>query len=232
MTRSVKQNKTASQASASVSIDAGTLGPSEMYVFFRDSVIPRPIAWVSTVNAAGKANLAPFSFFNIVCPHPPIVGFSCGPRGDDHDQGLGAEKDTLMNIRAGREFVVNIVPEHLIDEMALSSDPLPHGESEFDYAGLVSVPSTAVRPPRVHGVPVAFECRLYDVLEVGINVWIMGTVVHMHVDPACHIGAKGKHKHRVNLLARTEQRPVGRLDRANFVLLSEVETRGRKLGPK
>jgi flavin reductase (DIM6/NTAB) family NADH-FMN oxidoreductase RutF len=232
MTKPVQPIESGFQAGAGISIDAGTLGASEMYVFLRDSVIPRPIAWVSTVNAAGKTNLAPFSFFNVVSPHPPIVGFSCGPRGDNFDQELAEEKDTLMNIRAGREFVVNIVPERLIDEMARSSDPLAHGESEFDHTGLVEAPSTAVRPPRVQGVPVALECRLYDILDVGVNVWIMGTVVHMHVDPACYLGAQGKHQHRVNLLARTEQRPVGRLDRANFGRLREVEVHLRKFGPK
>ena len=232
MTNPVQQNESGSQPGESISIDAGTLGPSEMYVFFRDSIVPRPIAWVSTIDAAGTTNVAPFSFFNIVCPYPPVLGFSCGPRGDNHDQGLGEEKDTLMNIRAGREFVVNIVPERLIDQMALSSDPLAHDESEFDYAGLTSAPSTVVRPPRVKGVPVAFECRLYDILEVGINLWIMGTVVHMHVDPACYAGPKGNHKHRVNVLGRPELRPVGRLDRANFALLSDVRAQQGIFGKK
>lgn len=232
MTKPVQPIESGSQAGASVSIDAGTLRATEMYVFLRDSVIPRPIAWVSTVNAAGATNLAPFSFFNVVSPHPPIVGFSCGPRGDNFEQAPGEEKDTLMNIRAGREFVVNIVPERMLDEMALSSDPLDHGESEFDHTGLVAAPSTVVRPPRVQGVPVALECRLYDILDVGVNVWVMGTVVHMHVDPACYLGSQGKQKHRVNVLARTELRPVGRLDRANFGRLREVEIHLRKRGPK
>ena len=232
MTNPVPTTDSGSQAGAGVSIDAATLGASEMYVFLRDSVIPRPIAWVSTVNEAGATNLAPFSFFNVVSPHPPVVGFSCGPRGDNFDQGPAGEKDTLMNIRARRESVVNIVPERQIDEMARSSDPLEHGESEFDHTGLVAVPSTVVRAPRVLGVPVALECRLYDILDMGVNVWIMGTVVHMHVDPACYLGAQGKHRHRVNVLARTELRPVGRLDRANFGRLREVEVHLRKLGPK
>ena len=220
-----------SASEAMVSVDAATLGPSELYAFFRDAVIPRPIAWVSTVDAAGKTNLAPFSFFNVVCPHPPIVGFSCGPRGDDHDQGLGEEKDTLMNIRAGREFVVNLVPEKFLDQMVHSSNPFPNGESEFDHAGLTAVASTVVRPPRVQGTPVAFECRLHDILELGVNVWVMGTVVHMHIDPACHIGAQGKHQHRVNLLANTAQRPVGRLDRAHYARLRDIETRLAKYTP-
>jgi len=78
---------------------------------------------------------------------------------------------------------------------------------------------------------VAFECRLYDMLEVGVNVWIMGTVVQIHVDAAVHLGAQGAHKHRIDLLASTEDRPVGRLGRANYVRLREIETRMRKDGP-
>ena len=90
----------------------------------------------------------------------------------------------------------------------------------------------AVRPPRVQGVPVAFECRLYDILDVGANVWIMGTIVHVHVDPDAYLGDRGNLKHRVDVMKRVEARPVGRLDRANYVQLKEIEAHLRKEGPR
>jgi len=216
---------------STVSIDATALTPSELYFFLRDSVLPRPIAWVSTIDAEGRTNLAPFSFFNVVSPHPPVLGFSCGPRSDNHNAAVRAPKDTLLNIRRNGEFVVNLVPERLLDQMVQTADALPHGESEFAHAGLVEVASAQVRPPRVQGAPVAFECRLYDMLEVGVNVWIMGTVVQMHVDAAAHLGVRGKHRHRIDLLASVPDRPLGRLGRANYVRLRDIETRVRKDGP-
>ena len=216
---------------AALSLDAAELGPSEMYVFLRDTVVPRPIAWVSTIDAQGVSNLAPFSFFNVVCPHPPVLGFSCGPRGDNHDTASQNPKDTLINIRANEEFVVNIVPGYLTERMVKTSDPLPHGQSEFGHAGLIEIASMKIRPPRVEGVLVAFECRLYDILEVGVNVWIMGSIVHIHIDPDAYLGTRGNMKHRVDVLKRMEARPVGRLDRANYIQLREIETHRRKGGP-
>jgi flavin reductase (DIM6/NTAB) family NADH-FMN oxidoreductase RutF len=218
-------------ASSTVSLPVSEFGASEMYVFLRDSVVPRPIAWVSTIDEKGVTNLAPFSFFNVVCPYPPVLGFSCGPRGDNHNAASQSPKDTLINIRANREFVVNIVPHDLTEPMVKTSDPLPHGQSEFAHAGLVEVPSTLVRPPRVQGVPVAFECRLYDILDVGVNVWIMGSIVHIHVAKEAYAGGKGDHKHRVDVMKKTEARPVGRLDRANYGPIKEIEVYLRKEGP-
>lgn len=216
---------------ATVSIDAAELGPTEMYVFLRDAVVPRPIAWVSTIDLEGRTNLAPFSFFNVVSPYPPTLGFSCGPRGDNHNSSVRLAKDTLQNIRATGEFVVNLSPASLLDEVVKSSDPLAHEQSEFDHAGLVALPSTRVRAPRVQGVPVAFECRTFDIIEVGVNTWIMGTVVHMHVARAAYIGSSAELKHRINVLAEALTRPVGRLDRANYTRVGDIELHRRKEGP-
>lgn len=215
-----------------ISLDVSEFNASEMYVFLRDSVVPRPIAWVSTKDTQGITNLAPFSFFNVVCPFPPVVGFSCGPRGDDHNAAMQNPKDTLMNIRDTGEFVVNIVPHDLIHQMVKTSDGLPHSESEFVHAGLVEVPSLKVRPPRVQGAPVAFECKLYDILDVGVNVWIMGTIVHLHVERGAYLGERNNLRHRIDLMKRTEARPVGRLDRANYVEIKEIEFHARLEGPK
>lgn len=214
-----------------VSLPAADFKPGEMYFLLRDSIIPRPIAWVSTISEAGETNVAPFSFFNVCCPSPPVLGFACGPRGDNHNDPRRILKDTETNIRANREFVVNISPEGLMDAMVRSSEDLPHGASEFAHTGMIEAPSTVVKPPRVAGTPVAYECRLYDIIEIGANHWIMGTVVHVHIDESVYVGERDGRRHRVDLLADTATRPVGRLGRAHYVRLREIETRLRKDGP-
>lgn len=218
-------------APRTISLAAADFEPTEMYFLLRDSIVPRPIAWVSTISDAGQTNVAPFSFFNVVCPDPPVLGFSCGPRGDNHNDQNRLPKDTLLNIRANGEFVVNLSPEALFDQMVKSSEDLPHGQSEFAHSGLREAPSTMVRPPRVAGTPVAFECKVYDILPIGANTWIMGNVVHVHIDEAAYVGTRAGKRHRVDVLEHIAQRPVGRLGRANYVRLREIETRLRKDGP-
>jgi flavin reductase (DIM6/NTAB) family NADH-FMN oxidoreductase RutF len=214
-----------------VSLPASAFEPSEMYFLLRDSVLPRPIAWVSTVNESGVSNIAPYSFFNVCCPSPPVLGFSCGPRGDNHNNGERRPKDTLINIRASGEFVVNLAPEALFDEMVASAADLPHGQSEFALSGLQEAASTKVRPPRVALTPVAFECRLRDIIDLGTNHWIMGDVVHIHIAQAVYRGEREGKRHRVDLLADTDSRPLGRLGRAFYQRIRDVETRLRKDGP-
>jgi len=213
------------------SLSAADFQPAEMYFLMRDSIVPRPIAWVSTIDGTGASNIAPFSFFNVCCPDPPVLGFSCGPRGDNHNDANYVPKDTYANIRANGEFVVNLTPESLVDEMIRSAEDLPAGQSEFAHAGLIEAPSTVVKPPRVAGTPVAYECKLYDIIDIGINKWIMGTVVHVHIDASVYAGERDGKRHRVDLLKNVGQRPIGRLGRANYVRIREIETRMRKDGP-
>lgn len=213
-----------------VSFAASDLKPGEMYFLLRDSVVPRPVAWVSTVDTDGRSNLAPFSFFNVCSPSPPVLGFSCGPKGDNHNDPVRVEKDTLRNIRATGEFVVNIATESMIDAMVKTSDPLPYGRSEFGHTGLLESPSAVVRPPRVTGAPVAYECRLLSITDLGTNHWIMGTVVHVHIEQSVYLGERDGRRHRIDLFRTNETRPVGRLGRANYVRLRDIETHLRK-GP-
>jgi flavin reductase (DIM6/NTAB) family NADH-FMN oxidoreductase RutF len=213
-----------------ISLSTADFQPTEMYFLLRDSVVPRPIAWVSTISDDGVPNIAPFSFFNVVSPYPPVLGFSCGPRGDNH-AGQWIPKDTYTNIVANREFVVNIVPEHLMDEMVKTAADLAPGDSEFAYAGLAEATSVIVKPPRVARAPIAYECKLYGIVDAGANKWIMGSVEHVHIDESVYVGRKGEQDHRIDLLEKLETRPVGRLGRANYVRLREVETRLRRDGP-
>ena len=216
---------------STISFPATELGPAELYLLLRDSVLPRPIAWVSTLSAAGVANLAPFSFFNVCSPSPPVLGFSCGPRGDNHDDVNRELKDTELNIRALGQFVVNVAPEALMNQMIRSADSLPHGQSEFAHAGLSEAPSTVVTPPRVAGAPVAYECKLLQIVDLGTNHWIMGTVVHVHVGRSVYLGAVDGKRHRLDLLAHEETRPIGRLGRALYVRLRQIEKHARRDGP-
>jgi flavin reductase (DIM6/NTAB) family NADH-FMN oxidoreductase RutF len=213
-----------------VAIAAETLDADDMYLLLRDAVMPRPIAWVSTIDGEGRTNLAPYSFFNVVSPNPPVLGFSCGPRNERRGTGHFERKDTLLNIQANGEFVVNIVPERFMVEMVRTSDPLPHGASEFAHTQLVEQASTRVKPPRVAGATVAFECTTYDILYIGKSAWIMGLVRMAHVEPRAYVGSKGANQHRIDVLKETELRPVGRLGRANYVRLREIETHLRKDG--
>src|SRR5437762_5959140 len=112
-------------------------------------VTPRPIAWVTTVDGQGRVNLAPFSFFNAFGANPPVVVFSPTLRRD------GTKKDTLLNIEATGEFVVNAAVAALAEQVNRSSRELPYGESEVEYVGLHTAPSVKVRPPRLVESPVS-----------------------------------------------------------------------------
>jgi flavin reductase (DIM6/NTAB) family NADH-FMN oxidoreductase RutF len=169
-------------------LDFTQLSPRESYPWLINAINPRPIAWVSTISADGKTNLAPFSFFQGVCANPPTLLFS---GATDRN---GKKKDSVVNVEEVPEFVVNVVPYALRDIMNSTSAPLPHGESEFERFNIASVPSLKIRPPRVAASPVAFECKLDRIVRVGDgplggNV-VFGTVVCMHVSETV-LGADG-----------------------------------------
>lgn len=208
---------------------AADLSADEMYLMLRDSVVPRPIAWVSTIDATGRTNLAPYSFFNVCSPDPPVLGFSVGPRGDKF--GTDGVKDTLANVRETGEMVVNIVPEGLALQMVDTSAHLPPGQSEFAFAGLAELPSTTVRPPRVAGAPIAYECRLHDIIRIGHHHWVMGRVEHIHLDERIYLGEQKGQRHRIDLTRLEDLRPIGRLGRAHYLRMRGEETLIRRDGP-
>jgi flavin reductase (DIM6/NTAB) family NADH-FMN oxidoreductase RutF len=211
------------------SIPVSEIAPDDMYLLLRDSVMPRPIAWVSTIDGAGRTNLAPFVFQRRES-RSPVLGFSVGPRNERRDTDEYERKDTLLNIQENGEFVVNIVPERFMEQMVRTSDPLAHGQSEFAHTQLGEAPSLTIRPPRVAGAPVAYECTTHDILYIGKSAWVMGLVRMVHVDPAAYLGTKGEHQHRIDVLQDFAMRPVGRLGRANYVRMREIETHLRKDG--
>lgn len=131
------------------------------YKLLIGSVVPRPIAWVSTVAPEGHLNLAPFSYFQAVCADPPTVIVSVGRRAD------GERKDTGRNALANGEFVVNVVNMDLAEAMNATSIDYPYGLSEFELAGVSPAPSHLIRTPRVAEAPIALECRLSQTVTVG-----------------------------------------------------------------
>jgi flavin reductase (DIM6/NTAB) family NADH-FMN oxidoreductase RutF len=162
-----------------------SLAQPDRYKLLIGCIVPRPIAFVSTVSPDGRPNLAPFSFFAGVAAEPMTLLFCPANKPD------GTEKDTLRNVRPPSEggtgeFVVNVAVDAYARKMAACAEPLPYGESEFDRVGLTPAPALAVRPPRVAESPAAFECRTLHVMRLapgspsGGNI-VVGRVVHVFV---------------------------------------------------
>src|SRR5450432_2423139 len=133
-------------------LDFTTLAPRDAYAVMIAAITPRPIAWVSTISADGRTNLAPFSFFQGITANPPTLMFVPVNTRD------GAKKDTLRNIEQVPEFVVNLVPYGLAERMNATAALLPYGESEFEKFGIAAAPGERIRAPRVAAAPVSFEC--------------------------------------------------------------------------
>ena len=167
-------------ADAWISLDVPAMAPDEAYKVAIGSVLPRPIAFVSSVDAEGVVNLAPFSFFTVASANPLTLAFCPLRRG-----AAGTKKDTLVNIEATGEFVVNIVDEAFADAMNLCSAAFAPGVSEFAASGLTPTPCEVVKAPRVGQSPVAFECVLDRIVEVGSGPMsgaiVLGRVVRAHV---------------------------------------------------
>ncbi len=193
-------------------IDVSTTPASELYQILTRVVTPRPIAWVTTIDLAGRVNLAPFSFFNVFASNPPVVIFSPAFRRD------GTKKDTLRNIEATREFVVNAAVESLAEEVNLSSKEVGPEESEIELTGLSTRPSDRVRPPGLAESPVSMECKLLQIIEIGqgpgaANL-VIGEVVAIHLDDAI-LDPAGK-------VDSSKLRTIGRLGGDEYCRLGDV----------
>jgi flavin reductase (DIM6/NTAB) family NADH-FMN oxidoreductase RutF len=148
------------------------------YAVLVSLVTPRPIAWVTTINAEGVVNAAPFSFFNVLGADPPIVGICPGDRPD------GTPKDTARNVRLTHEFVVNLVDEDLAEAMNKTAASVPYGTDELELAGLTTAPSSVVKAPRIAEAPASLECAEWGTLQIGENRLIIGVVKRVHVRDA------------------------------------------------
>ncbi|MBX6376468.1 MAG: flavin reductase family protein [Acetobacteraceae bacterium] len=159
--------------------DFATLPPGEGYKLMVSTIVPRPIAWVVTLDAEGRPNAAPFSFFNAFSGNPPIIGFGCGPRPE------GSPKDTLANIRRLGEFTVCLVPDALAHQMNITAADFETGINELEEAGLATRPGAMVKTPRIAESPVAMECVLHQIVPLGPHNLILGRILAMEVRDDC-----------------------------------------------
>lgn len=190
-------------------INPENMPPGSVYKILIGTVVPRPIGWISSVDTEGVPNLAPFSFFNVVGNNPPMVIFSPMVRGTDKQS-----KDTLRNVQATGEFVVNIVTEDLAEAMNITSTEFPAGVNEFEAAGLEAVPSRAVRPPRVGQSPVHFECTVHQIVPLGSANLVIGRIIHLHVAENILINHD-----KIDIL---RLRPIGRLAGSGYCRVTDL----------
>jgi flavin reductase (DIM6/NTAB) family NADH-FMN oxidoreductase RutF len=178
-------------------------------------VVPRPIGWITTLDAAGKINVAPFSFFNLLSYDPPFVMFSAGTH-----EGDGGTKDTVANIQATTEFVYNMATWPQKDQMNSTAMIIDRGIDEMAASGLEPEPSRLVRPPRIKGSPVQFECRLHQIVDLpgrtpsSQHHVVIGQVVAVHIDDRA-LTADG----RVDVL---KLQPIARLGYKDYVVVDET----------
>ena len=190
-------------------LDPEKMAATAVYKLLIGCVVPRPIAWVSTVDADGVNNLAPFSFFMGVCGDPPTIAFSSGPRE-------GQRKDTAVNAARAGEFVVNVVDDALAEAMNLTSGEYPPGVDEFALTGLTALPGVKVRAPRVAEAPISLECRLSQIIDVGRgpHQLVLGEIVYFHIRDELYDAETGRvDMHHLHPVARLAGEMYGRVQR-------------------
>lgn len=185
---------------------------SALYKFLTGTVIPRPIAWVATIDDNGIDNLAPFSFFNVVSEDPPHIMFSTVRTGNKN-------KDTLNNILANQQFVVNLVTEDVVDQMNTTSQSVAADINEFELANVTPIESIYIKPKRVKESLVQFECEMVhhyfiEKHQNGGACIIIGKIITMHIDDSILM-----ENHKIDL---EKYKPVARLAGSNYSKLGEI----------
>ncbi len=191
-------------------VDIGNLSPSDQYKLISSTVVPRPIALITTRSDSGNHNAAPFSFFNAMGENPPVLVVALENKRD-----TGGLKDTTVNILQNGQFVVHMVDEPMAEAMNVCAIDFPNGINEIEEAGLTWAPSSCVRPYRIAEAPVAFECERLELIQVGPGRHIViGKIVMMHVrdgllDPVTYY------------IDTDQYRPVGRMFGRLYVRTSD-----------
>lgn len=193
-------------------IDPSQISQQEMYKLMIGAIVPRPIAFVSTVGLNGITNVAPFSFFNGISSNPPCLMISVSGKSS------GEVKDTLRNIQETKQFVVNSANEWLIEPLVHCAASYPYGVSEFDKVGLTAVPSVKVTPPRVKESAVQFECELLKTVEIGdgsngSTTVVFGRIVLVHIDKEAYESG------RVN---PDRLKPIARMGGIGYAKIGEI----------
>ncbi len=195
-----------------VTLDPKQMEAKTIYKFMIGAIVPRPIAFISTLSPQRIGNLAPFSFFNGVSSNPPAVMIAITRKSN------GDKKDTLLNIESTSEFVVNNVSEPIAKKMNQCSAEYPYGVDEMQKVGLTPLPSSLVRPSRVKESSVHLECKLYDTLEVGdgsegSSTIVVGTIQMIHIDENVYQNGR---------ILLEKLNPLCRLAGGSYGLVSEV----------
>jgi flavin reductase (DIM6/NTAB) family NADH-FMN oxidoreductase RutF len=187
---------------------AADLQAEAAYKLLTGIIVPRPIAWVTTLSPNGRVNAAPFSAFTFVSSHPPMVGINIGRRA-------GAYKDTARYIMERQEFVVNIADESLLEPLHFSAVEHPPEISETEHLGLEVCPSKLIATPRIAAAPISLECRVERILEFGTakSQFIVGEIVMFHVRDSLYRSGK---------IETSELKPVCRLGGPNYAKLGEI----------
>ena len=180
------------------------LTPTQRYFLLSSLVVPRPIAWVTTLNADGRINAAPFSFFQLLGQEPPLIVLGIGRRDD------GSAKDSFANIRRDREFVINIVTEHNAEAMNLSATDFPPGMGEPETLGLKTEPSLLVKPPRLALAPAHLEGREIQTLLIGQNQVVMGELLAVNIrDEFIDATSLRVHTEKMHIIGRLQGGATG-----------------------
>jgi flavin reductase (DIM6/NTAB) family NADH-FMN oxidoreductase RutF len=192
-------------------VDGSGLDSEKAYRLIVGCVVPRPVAWITTLGADGRVNAAPFSSYNYVATHPPMVAVNIVARA-------GVDKDTARNIRAAGEFVVNVATEDNLEVMHRSAAEYPADVSETELLGIELLPSRRVRAPRIASSPVHLECRLDKVVPLGrgLNVLYIAEVVAFHLSDRVYDGRN---------VDSVRMRPIARLGGPYYATLGEIHQR-------
>lgn len=208
-----------------ISISPHDISPVQLQGYLQSSVGPRPIAFASTIDAAGNPNLSPFSFFNVFSSNPPILIFSPARRVRDN-----TIKHTLINCNSSREVVINVVNYAIVQQMSLSSTEYADGVNEFLKAGLTMLPSDVVKPFRVAESPVQFECKVNDIIslgtEGGAGNLIICEVVKLHIDENCLDKNGNIDQHKIDLVSRMGGSWYSRSNKGLFEIPKPLATLG------
>ncbi|WP_426955116.1 flavin reductase family protein [Muricoccus radiodurans] len=191
-------------------VDGEGLDTAAAYRLVVGCVVPRPVAWITTVDEEGRVNAAPFSSYNYVATSPPMLAVNIAARAGD-----GATKDTARNILSSREFVVNVATEETMDAMHDSAQEYPPHISETEALNIGLLPSRRVRVPRIAASPVQMECRLEHVIPLGrgVNTLYIGEVVAFHLSNEIYDGKR---------VDSAKMRPVARLGGPFYAALGEI----------
>ena len=203
-------------------IDPKDQSVKENYKLMIGSIVPRPIAFVSTQSSDGILNLAPFSFFNGICSNPPTIMFAPVRKAAD-----GGEKDTLINIRDTGQFAVNVVSEDFADEMVTCATEFGSNISEFEASGLTPVPCEKIACSRVNEAKITFECELNQIVEIGdgspgSGFLVLGTIILFHLSDSVY---------KDGYIDLAELRPIGRLAGSSYTRVTDTFDIKRKIKP-